>query len=120
VGVRSSKASNKDVVIIGTTAGSVGMLVTLDEKVYRRLALLQQLMVTVVPTTFGLNPREYRQMKHRAFKAETKHGVLDGVLLASYICMDTPLQDELSAAMGIDTPLLLETLRDINASGSVF
>jgi hypothetical protein len=120
VGVRCSKGSNKDVIVVGTAAGSVGMLVTLEEKVYRRLALLQQLMVTVVPTTFGLNPKEYRQMKHRGFKAETKHGVLDGVLLALYICMDAPLQDELSAAMGIDTPLLLETLRDINAAGAVF
>ncbi len=119
-GVRMSKASNKDVIIIGTTAGAVGLLVPLDEKIYRRLALLQQLMVTVVPTVFGLNPIEYRRMRHKSFRAECKHGILDGALLQQFISMECQLQDELSSAMGIDTHLLMETLRDITTSGSVF
>ena len=119
-GARMSKASNKDMVIIGTTAGSVGVLVPMEEKVFRRLALLQQLMVTVTPTVCGLNPREYRLMRCAAFKRERKHGLLDGVLLAKYICMESSLQDELAAAMSVDTDLLLETLRELQLAAAVF
>lgn len=43
-----------------TQDGSIGAILPVSEKVYRRLLMLQNLMATNVPHVAGLNPRAYR------------------------------------------------------------
>ena len=40
--------------------GSLGYLLPVAEKVYRRLLMLQNALVTHLPHTAGLNPKTYR------------------------------------------------------------
>lgn len=43
-----------------TLDGSLGFVLPLSEKVYRRLFMLQNALVTHIPHVAGLNPRSYR------------------------------------------------------------
>jgi cleavage and polyadenylation specificity factor subunit 1 len=117
---RMSKRGKKDNVLVGTLEGGVGLLSALEEKAYRRLALLQQVMLTSVRSVCALNPREFRLLKTAHFRAEKKRGVLDGALLYLYVCMDGVMQDEIAAAMGVTADLLLGNLREIDQSAAVF
>lgn len=63
-GVRYEKNSSaKTCSLIGTIYGELGVVVPVDERMYRRLMLLQQIMSSVMETTCALNPREYRFLK---------------------------------------------------------
>jgi cleavage and polyadenylation specificity factor subunit 1 len=56
--------------LIGTIHGCVGIFIPIDERIYRRLALLQQLMAVGVETCCNLNPTEFRTMKSSKFKLD--------------------------------------------------
>lgn len=63
-GLRYEKTSSfKTSVFTGTIYGEFGIVVPIDEGMYRRLMLLQQIMGSVMKTTCALNPREYRFIK---------------------------------------------------------
>ena len=96
------------------------MLMPVDERMYRRLALLQQIMSMGVPTPCGLNPREYRVIRTTRFVTEKKKGILDGTLLWKYVSLESSLQDELAAAMGVTTDTILESLLELDLLGSFF
>eukprot|EP01041_Mallomonas_annulata_P000480 gene480-899_t len=102
--------SNKSSLVVGTMEGSLGLLVPVEERTYRRLALLQQIMSTVVMTTCGLNPREYRIMRTSRIVKGKKRGVLDGNLLFRFIHLDPEMQSELTGAMGT-TNEIIKSLR---------
>lgn len=106
--------------VAGTVDGAVGIFVPLDEKVYRRLALLQQLLSTSVETCCYLNPQEFRVFRSTRVRTERKKGMLDGVLLWHFLNLDAALQDDLAAAMGITTDLILENLQDIDMTTGFF
>lgn len=106
--------ATKSCTIVGTVDGSVGVLVPLDEKMYRRLLLLQQLMCMGVRTHCSLSPRDYRQVKTARVRLETRRGVLDGTLLWKYASLSTVMQDELALAMGTSSDVILENLSRID------
>ena len=117
---RSPKKGKKDHVFIGTLDGGLGILSAVEEKTYRRLALLQQIMITSVRSVCSLNPREFRLFKTNRFRGEKKRGILDGTLLYQYISLDGAMQDEIAAAMGVTADLLLNNLREIDLSAASF
>ena len=117
---RMNKKGKKDNILVGTLEGAVGVLSAVEERTYRRLALMQQIMITSVRSVCALNPREFRLMKTAHFRGEKKRGVLDGTLLYQYVCMDGTMQDEIAAAMGVTADLLLDNLREIDLSAAVF
>lgn len=96
------------------------MMIPVEERMYRRLALLQQIMRMGVPTPCALNPREYRLIKTTRFVAEKKKGVLDGTLLWKYVSLESGLQDELAAAMGVTADTILENLLELDLLGTFF
>ena len=120
-GQRLDKISgNKSCVLIGTIDGGLGMLLPVEERMYRRLALLQQIMCMGVATPCALNPRDYRLIKTTRFVTQKKKGVLDGSLLWKFIGLESTLQDELAAAMGITTDTILENLLELDLLGTFF
>lgn len=96
--------------LVGGVDGSLGVLIPLDEKMYRRLMLLQQLMCVGVYTPFGLSPTDYRTAKTTRFRLDRKKGVLDGTLLWKYASLPLILQTELAAVMGSTSDIILENL----------
>ena len=114
-GTRFNKlVSSKICSLYGSIDGAVGIFVPLDEKVYRRLALLQQLMSTSVKTCCYLNPQEHRFFQSVRVRTERKRGLLDGALLWQFVNLEADLQDDLAAAMGVATDTLLENLQEID------
>ena len=91
-----------------------------DEKLYRRLALLQQLLSTAVQTCCNLSPQEFRLFRSRRVRTERKKGLLDGALLWQFINLDAALQDDLAAAMGVTTDLLLDSLHEADVATGFF
>lgn len=114
-GVRFEKTgSPKTCVLVGTVYGEIGVLIPIDEGVHKRLLLLQQIMGSVMNTTCGLNPREYRFIKTSGLKLERKRGLLDGTLLWRFMDLDVRTQDELCAAMGTTADIVSENLLEID------
>ena len=51
--------SDRSCLISGSRDGSIGILLPIDERVYHRLALLQQILSSTYFSPFGLNPKYY-------------------------------------------------------------
>ncbi|RYH26307.1 hypothetical protein EON65_14745 [archaeon] len=125
-------------VLIGTARGTLGLLVPLDEKMYKRLALLQELMSRTMVTAFALNPKDYR-IAHRQFMQvrypdvqtttsldqQTQHNmsasfvhnkqvILDGVLVQRFVFLPHVLQEQLASVLGVTAYLIRENLHEID------
>lgn len=124
-GSRMDKSfSRRLAVLVGTNKGSLGVFIPLEEKTYRRLMLLQQLMTVTVPSECCLNPRDFRSLHlvphGRSALVVRKRGILDGNLLYQFVSLDCALQHELAAVMGTSVDLLLENLQELDLSISFF
>ena len=51
--------SDRSCLISGSRDGSIGILLPIDERVYHRLALLQQILSSTYFSPFGLNPKYF-------------------------------------------------------------
>lgn len=102
--------------------GSLSSLVPIDEKVYKRLALLQQMMCVLLPTPFALNPKEYRYPKvwfpkvpyEGLLSSGEKRFILDGCIVSKFLCLNTAIQDELASIMGTTAYMIRENLHEID------
>lgn len=52
--------SIRRLIVLATLDGAIGCLVPLNEKIFRRLAMLQNSLTTMFPQYCGLNPKNYR------------------------------------------------------------
>ena len=119
--LRLDKSSGgRTCLLVGNADGALGALVPVDERVFRRLSLLQQIMSTTLKSTCALNPREFRLSKAARLRVERKKGVLDGRLLWSFVNIESSLQEELTAAMGTTVEVVLENLLEIDLCLSFF
>jgi len=94
--------------------GTIGVLQPLEERMYKRLALMQQIMTMTVPTQLSLNPREYRLYKSAKVHLVRKKGVLDGCLLSRFNALPPSLQDQLAATVGATSYLIKENLHELD------
>jgi hypothetical protein len=114
--------NRKSCVVAGNVEGSLSCLIPIDEKVYKRLALLQQMMCVLIPTPFALNPKEYRYPKVRSPKIPEdgtlstgdKRFILDGCIVSKFLCLNTAIQDELASIMGTSAYIIRENLHEID------
>jgi len=108
--------------LFGSLEGSIGNLVPVDEKIFKRLALLQQIMSVLLPSLFALNPKEYRAAKcwwtklpkDGVHTSSGKRLILDGCLINRYMFLNTALQDELASLMGTTAYIIRENLHEID------
>lgn len=145
-GVRMLKTTvpveRKTCTVISTIDGGLAMLVPIEEKMFKRLLLLEQIMNMLLPTTLALNPRDYRLLypsniglDHHRFASpglktviangdsslantSTLHyhlrkTILDGCSLFRYFELDYAVQEEIAQMIGSHAILLRENLREI-------
>lgn len=112
--------STKYSTCVATIEGELGILIPVDDRTYRRLLLLQQIMASVIKTTCGLNPREFRYMRTSKYRLERKRGFLDGTLLWAFIDLDCKTQDELCAAMGTTCDAVYDSFYELDLLWSFF
>lgn len=120
-GARLDKTSAlRSALLVGTVEGSLGLVVPVEERTYRRLALLQQIMCSSVSTPLSLNPREFRILKAKRIVLDRKRGVLDGNLLYLFATLEPALQQELTGAMGTTVDVVMDNLLEIDLLNSFF
>ena len=68
--------------LFATLDGSFGAIRPLNEKMFRRLHMLQQVMTLSVPQAAGLNPRGARAPRS-GLTAPTARNIVDGFLFSS-------------------------------------
>lgn len=113
-GTRFTKAnSSRTCAVVGTMDGGLGLLMPIEERMYRRLSLLQQIMSITLQSSLALNPKDYRLFKSQRFKSVKMKGVLDGTLLWTFNSLHPKLQEELAAAVGATAYTIKENLHDI-------
>lgn len=117
---KTPKVSSRTCTVIGTMDGGLGMLIPLDERMFRRLSLLQQIMVLAVKMPLLTNPREYRAFHSTRFQFNRQNGVLDGTILWMYPTLDPQQQEELAEVLGVTSYLIKENLREIECFGGFF
>jgi hypothetical protein len=115
----SAAASPKVCSVLGTLNGGLGVLIPVEERMYRRLAVVQQLLVVTVPTPLGLNANEYRVMKTRRFTTKKK-GMLDSCILQLFFKLHPSVQEEMAAAVGVTAYTIMENMRELEERSNFF
>uniref|UniRef100_T1J479 Cleavage and polyadenylation specificity factor subunit 1 n=1 Tax=Strigamia maritima TaxID=126957 RepID=T1J479_STRMM len=101
--------------------GSLGYLLPISEKVYRRLLMLQNVLVTHLPHTAGLNPKAFRMYKsHRNYLMNPHKNMLDGELLWKYLNLSYAEKTEISKKIGTTTDQIIEDLMDVDRTTAHF
>lgn len=91
----------RQMTLFATLDGSLGHVLPLTEKTYRRLLMLQNLMVTNVQHHAGLNPKAFRML--RPFRLELMNAsknILDGDLIFRYFGLSQNERAELAKKIG--------------------
>jgi len=115
-GVARAGAVNQGVrlLVFGTVEGGVGALVPLEEKVYRRLYALQGVMVNALMHVCAFNPRGFRLVEARGWRAGRRKGVVDGELLGRFPGLPVGQQEDLASAIGTSREMILDTLLEVD------
>eukprot|EP00981_Chlorochromonas_danica_P014983 scaffold9796_cov154-Ochromonas_danica.AAC.6 len=137
----------KSCVLVAAGHGALGLVIPLEEKMYKRLAVLQEVLTRTIATAFGLNPKDYRRnrkffheqqyaealnqlqqhvgapghaMNNSSSFGHNKQPVLDGVLLQRFFILRPGQQEALARVLGVTAAVLRENLWEIDYLSSFF
>lgn len=94
-------ADKRHINMFVTMDGGIGSLLPVPEKTYRRLLMLQNVLVTSVQHVAGLNPKAFRTYKSaRKLLSNPARGVIDGELVWKFFSL--PASEKAEVAKKID------------------
>ncbi|CAF0866518.1 unnamed protein product [Adineta steineri] len=112
---------NKQTLLMPTLDGAIGCLVPLNEKIFRRLAMLQNSLTTMFPQYGGLNPKSFRICKTRRKQLDNpQKNTLDGDILWRYFDLSFIERNELLSRLGMQSDQFHEDLTDIARAVTLF
>jgi len=116
-----SSNEKRHVTWFATLDGSLGYLLPVAEKTYRRLLMLMNVMTNNLSHTAGLNPKVFRTL--RQSKRDLRNpcrGVVDGDLVFRYT--DLPASDkvELARKIGTTTADIMDDLSELDRNAAHF
>lgn len=98
-----------------TLDGGLGYILPLSEKTYRRLFMLQNVLVTQTPHLCGVNPKAYRTIKTvKKYQMNPTRNVVDGDLVWRYLYLPSNEKMEVAKKIGTRVEEILWDLLDIN------
>ena len=98
-------------ILYGTNKGSIGNICPVDEKVYRRLEMLENKLTTALEHRAGLNPKAFRMAQSRGMKrGKAMRNILDGGMLIKFLSLGTLKQRELARRIGTSVEQLIADL----------
>lgn len=107
--------------MFATLDGSLGYILPVPEKTYRRLLMLQNVLVTQTPHTAGLNPKGFRVYRsHRKLLQNPHKNILDGDLLYRYLNLSVTEKGELAKKIGTSSDQVIEDLLEITQYSAYF
>lgn len=121
-GVINSLLQKTHVTYLTTAEGSIGCILPLSEKVYRRLFSLQNILHSTMRHHAGLNPRTYRSVRsyHKYLVSTQRKTILDERLIRSFFELDLEQRNDISKRMGTSTEQIMSDLFEIELVTSHF
>lgn len=111
----TGQVERRHVTYFASLDGSLGYLLPISEKVYRRLLMLQNALNMQIPHTAGLNPRAYRAVKNACLDLSNSHkNILDGELLWKFLNLSVLEKSEMAKRIGTNVDQLVEDLMDVD------
>jgi len=112
---------NKHMTFYATLDGSFGFILPLPEKTYRRLFMLQNVLLTHNAHLCGLNPKSFRTIKQwRKILANPARGVLDGELLWQYMHLNYNDKQEIAKKIGTRVEEIYQDIYEIDTLSRIF
>uniref|UniRef100_A0A1B6G369 Cleavage and polyadenylation specificity factor subunit 1 n=3 Tax=Proconiini TaxID=565685 RepID=A0A1B6G369_9HEMI len=107
-------AEKRHITMFATLDGALGYLLPVPEKSYRRLLMLQNVLVNQVQHTAGLNPKAYRQYKSWSkLQGNPARGVIDGELVWTYLSLPVLERAEIAKKIGTKVDEIIDDLGEI-------
>ncbi|XP_076048497.1 cleavage and polyadenylation specificity factor subunit 1 [Oratosquilla oratoria] len=107
--------------MLATLDGSLGYVLPVSERTYRRLSMVYNLLVQHVPHLAGLNPKASCTFRSRVkLNTNPARGVLDGQLIWSYLHLTLPEKEEIAKKIGAKVDDIIEDLMEIDRMTSHF
>ncbi|KAG5439169.1 hypothetical protein PCANB_001468 [Pneumocystis canis] len=96
--------------------GSIGVLISLPEKIYRRLYFIQGQLINTEDKVAGLNPISYRTSSHISKTSNPARGILDGGLLYQYNNLERNKQKDMARKSGMPLQTIICDILKIDYS----
>ncbi|KAF0694846.1 Aste57867_14310 [Aphanomyces stellatus] len=112
------------VTLLATAEGGIGVLIPVQERLFRRLYTLQSIMINALPQNAGLNPREFRQAVHTRSTGrpdawctwKAKKAFLDTAVIGRFSDLDYVAQRELARCIGTTPEVVMHNLLELQRS----
>jgi cleavage and polyadenylation specificity factor subunit 1 len=107
--------------ILCTLSGSWAVLRPINERVFRRLQILQQLMTTQVPQAAGLNPKACRASKSQKLLQQpktTNKAIIDGNFVFQFMNLSTSTKNELARASGSNRYQIMDDITEFRRAST--
>ena len=108
----------------GTSDGTLGTILPLNEPDYWRLAALQSVIANAIESNCALNTRAWRLFRRTPRRGgcrnnDRKKGVVDGDLVMHYTDLSLADQEDLASAIGSTVDLILDNLLELRCSSMI-
>ncbi|CAD1469341.1 unnamed protein product, partial [Heterotrigona itama] len=116
-----SGADKRHVTMYASLDGSLGYILPVPEKTYRRLLMLQNVLVTHICHIAGLNPKAYRTYKsHIRTQGNPARGIIDGDLVWRYLFLPNNEKIDVAKKIGTRVQEIIEDLTEIDRQTAHF
>lgn len=106
---------------LATLDGGLGYCLPLPEKTYRRLFMLQNVLVLHIEHLCGLNPKQYRTVKTaRRLPTNPARAILDGDLIWMFLGLPINEKQEVAKKIGTKMEEILADLMEIDNVTTIF
>ena len=104
-----------------TLDGSMGHLLPVAEKTYRRLLMLMNVMTNNLPHIAGLNPKGFRTIRqNRKDLRNPNRGIVDGDLVFKFTDLTAALKAEFARKIGTSADEIMDDLAELDRNAAHF
>lgn len=108
----------------GSTDGSLGCIIPVNEDIYWRLAALQSVMSNALESDCSLSQRAWRLYRRTPRRGGCrsnvrKKGVIDGDLIVKFVDLALSEQEDLASAIGSTVELILDNILEVSVSSAI-
>jgi len=115
------RAARRHATYFATLDGSVGCLLPVSEKMYRRLSMLQNLLTTYIPHKAGLNPKSYRMVHYPGHQLSRPiKNIVDADLLWKFVELTALERAEIARRLVTSVSQIVADLIDVDKATAHF
>ncbi|KAK4873313.1 hypothetical protein RN001_015342 [Aquatica leii] len=104
----------RHITMFATLDGGIGYLLPIAEKTYRRLLMLQNVLLSHGSHTCGLNPKAFRTIKNwRRNNPNPCRSIIDGELVWNFLSLSITEKIEVSKKIGTKLEEIIDDISDI-------